>query len=387
MLTELLIAATWAALFAGVVTSILVPFVGKVAIALRAVDYPGGRRFHGTAVPRLGGVAIGCGLASGAGAMALAKWNAWGPRVAKSELAAVLVGCAIVFLLGVVDDFTGVSTPNKLLAEIVAASLIAGVGWKFSVLGLPGGADLRLGSAGALLTVVWIVGVTNAINLLDGLDGLASGVVAIVAASLLIYAVLQGNSFMVVLMGGVVGACLGFLRHNRSPAQIFMGDSGSLTLGFLLAVASVHSTLKAPAAVAILVPILALGVPVIDTLVVMLVRFLAQPIGGVTGRLLRVFKADRNHLHQMMQKHGAKGGTVVRTIYVLVLISCAMAMTVGLTKHSGLGIALVIVEIGAIVAVRSLGFAGQARRLSIWRRRELMEEITPGEPEGGGVDP
>lgn len=374
---DAILAGVLAALIAGVVTSLLVPFVARVALALRAVDYPGGRRFHGAAVPRLGGLAIGAGLACGAGAVALMKWNAWGVRIPKSDLAAVLIGCAIVFLLGVVDDLVGVSVPAKFLAEIVAAALIVGIGWDFSNLGLPGGAGLRLGSVGPVLTVVWIVGVTNAINLLDGLDGLASGVVAIIAASMLVYSALQGDAFMVVLMAGVIGACLGFLRHNWVPAQIFMGDSGALMLGFLLAVVSVHSSLKSSAAVAILVPILALGVPVMDTLLVMLVRFLEKPKGHSAERVLRMFKADRNHLHHLMESHGASRRMVVRVIYLLVLATCMMAMTVGLTKNYGLGIALVLVEVAAVLLVRSLGFSRLARALSTDAREEMREQISP----------
>ena len=378
-----MLAGLAAAVIAGVVTSILVPLVAKIAFVVRAVDYPGGRKFHGTAVPRLGGLAIGAGLASGAGGVALMQWPVWGVRIARSEVAAVLIACGIVFLVGVVDDLVGVSVPKKFLAEIVAATLIVGIGWKFSVLGLPGGAALKLGSAGVVLTVVWIVGVTNAINLIDGLDGLASGVVAIIAASLLVFSVLQGSVFMVVLMAGVVGACLGFLRHNWAPAQIFMGDSGSLSLGFLLAVVSVHSSLKSSAAVAILVPILALGVPVMDTLLVMVVRFLERPKGHATERVLRMFEADRNHLHHLMARHGANRRTIVRVIYLLVLVTCAMAMTVGLTKAYSLGIALVLVELAAVLLIRSLGFSRQARALSAEAREEMRGKLQQQEGEAG----
>jgi len=378
-------AGALAALIAGVVTSLVVPFVVKVALALRAVDYTGGRKVHGGTVPRLGGVAIGAGLVCGAGAVTLMAWNAWGARIAKSELAAVVIACAIVFLLGVVDDLVGVSVAKKFLTEIVAASLIAGIGWNFSNLGLPGGGRVHLGSAGIVLTIAWIVGVTNAINLIDGLDGLASGVAAIIAASLLVFSMLQENAFTVVLMAGVVGACLGFLPYNRAPAQIFMGDSGSLTLGFLLGVVSVHSSLKSSAAVAILVPILALGVPVIDTLLVMLVRFLEQPKGQSVNRVLRMFKADRNHLHHLMQLHGAKRGTIVLIIYLLVLMTCVMAITVALTKHSGLGIGLVVVEVVAVLAVRSFGFSHQVRALSAEARKEMREKVSQPEREAGPV--
>ncbi len=377
-------AGVLAALIAGVVTSVLVPVVVKIALALRAVDVPGGRKFHGSAVPRLGGAAIAAGLACGAGAVALMRWNVWGVRIAKSELAAVVIACAIVFLLGLVDDLVGVSVPKKFLTEVVAAALVAGVGWNFSLLGLPGGGALNLGWVGLVLTVVWIVGVTNAINLIDGLDGLAAGVVAIIAASLLVYSVMQENAFTVVLMAGVVGACLGFLRHNRAPAQVFMGDSGSLSLGFVLAVVSVHSSLKSSAAVAILVPILALGVPVMDTLLVMLVRFLERPKGRATDRVLRMFSADRNHLHHLMERHGASRRTIVRVIYLLVLMACVMAMAVGLTKDAGLGITLVLVQVAAVLAIRSLGFSRQARALSAEAREEMRAKLPAHE---GGAGP
>ena len=180
------------------------------------------------------------------------------------------------------------------------------------MLSLPGLGDVELGIFGEVVSLLWIVGVTNAINLLDGLDGLAGGVVAIVATGLLVYAVdLQDNLLAMVLMAAIVGACVGFLRHNWAPARIFMGDSGSLTLGFLLAAMSVHSSLKAPAAVAILVPILALGLPVMDTLLVMLVRFLDRPHGPFVDRFLRMFHADRNHLHHVLEPFMARRARIV----------------------------------------------------------------------------
>src|SRR5262249_27384453 len=154
-----------------------------------------------------------------------------------------------------------------------AAGGVVYAGWSFSQLYVPLSGNVNLGILGGLFTLIWIVGVTNAINLLDGLDGLAGGVTAIIASSLLIFAWIQGQLLTVMLMSAIVGACLGFLRHNWAPAKIFMGDSGSLTLGFLLATMSLYSSIKGAATVAILVPVLALGLPVIDTLLVMAVRF------------------------------------------------------------------------------------------------------------------
>jgi len=379
---EVAVAAAFAALIAGVVTGAMVPFATKIAFAVRAVDYPGGRKFHGGAVPRLGGVAIGIGLAFGAGAVALMRWSAWGGRVSKVELVALLVATAMVFTVGLVDDIVGVSVAKKFLVEFAAAVLIVYAGWWFSVLGVPGGGEVALGVMGGVVTVLWIVGVANAINLFDGLDGLAGGVVAIVAGSMLAYSLIQGSVLTSVLMGAVLGACLGFLPHNRMPAKIFMGDAGALTLGFLLGAMSVHGSLKSSAAVAILIPILALGIPVMDTLVVMTVRFLERPKGRAVERLLRIFRADRNHVHHLMQRHGAGRPTVVRMLYLFVLISCAMALTVALTKSSGLGIALVIVEAAAILLVRTLGFPRFTRALADDQREELREKwFAPPHPQ------
>jgi len=379
---EVAVAAAFAALIAGVVTGAMVPFATKIAFAVRAVDYPGGRKFHGGAVPRLGGVAIGIGLAFGAGAVALMKWSAWGGRVSKVELVALLVATAMVFTVGLVDDIVGVSVAKKFLVEFAAAVLIVYAGWWFSVLGVPGGGEVALGVMGGVVTVLWIVGVANAINLFDGLDGLAGGVVAIVAGSMLAYSLIQGSVLTSVLMGAVLGACLGFLPHNRMPAKIFMGDAGALTLGFLLGAMSVHGSLKSSAAVAILIPILALGIPVMDTLVVMTVRFLERPKGRAVERLLRIFRADRNHVHHLMQRHGASRPTVVRMLYLFVLISCAMALTVALTKSSGLGVTLVIVEAAAILLIRTLGFPRFTRALADDQREELREKwFAPPHPQ------
>jgi UDP-GlcNAc:undecaprenyl-phosphate GlcNAc-1-phosphate transferase len=371
---EIAVAAAVAALIAAVVTGALVPFAAKIAFAVRAVDYPGGRKFHPGAVPRLGGVAIVVGVGFGAGTVALMKWATWGGRVSKVELAALAIATAMVFTVGLVDDIVGVSVAKKFMVEFTAAVLVVYAGWWFSVLGVPGGGEVGLGVLGGVVTVLWIVGVANAINLFDGLDGLAGGVVAIVAGSMLVYSLIQANLLTVILMGGVVGACLGFLPHNRMPAKIYMGDAGALTLGFLLGAISVHSSLKSSAAVAILIPILALGVPVMDTLVVMAVRFLERPKGGSVERLFRMFRADRNHVHHLLQRHGASRGAVVGVLYLFVLVSCVMALAVALTKSSELGIALVLVEVAAILLIRWLGLPRMTRALSSEQREQLREK-------------
>lgn len=374
-MNDLLLTAAAAAVAAGLLTNLLVPLVVRIAEALRALDAPGERKTQLAPVPRLGGLAITVGLALAAGGAAMERWGDWGIRVGRSELVALAIGAGLVFLVGLVDDVVGVSTAKKLLLEVIAAWLLVRVGWSFAVLKLPGIGQLDLGVLADPVSILWIVGVTNAINLLDGLDGLASGVVAIIAASFLAYAAIQGNTLTVLLLAAMVGACLGFLRHNWAPAKIYMGDSGSLTLGFLLAVTSVHSSLKAPATVAILVPLLALGVPVIDTLAVMGVRFLERPKGRFAERALRMFKADRQHLHFLLANVAPRRGTIVFTIYGLVLASCGLALLVAVTGNTTLGLWLVAGEVAVILLVRNLGLVKEARLLALRQRREVRSEL------------
>jgi UDP-GlcNAc:undecaprenyl-phosphate GlcNAc-1-phosphate transferase len=367
--------ALGAAVVAGLVTNLLVPPVARLATALRALDHPGSRKLQTGAVPRLGGIAIFGGLATAAAAAAVAQWSDWGSAIGHDELFALVFGTVLVFVVGVLDDLVGVSSAKKFLLELLAAWLLVRVGWSFEVLRLPFLGEVHLGLAGGVVSLLWIVGVTNAINLLDGLDGLAGGVVAIIAISLLGYAALQASPGSILLMAATAGACIGFLRHNWEPAHIFMGDSGSLTLGFLLAAVTVHSSIKAPATVAILVPVLALGLPVMDTLLVMAVRFLDRPKGPLTGRFLRMFHADRNHLHHLLTQFSTRRARVVAVIYGVVLTFCALALVVGVTGQSSLGIVLILFEFGVVLGMRRMGLALEARRLARAQRRDIATEV------------
>jgi UDP-GlcNAc:undecaprenyl-phosphate/decaprenyl-phosphate GlcNAc-1-phosphate transferase len=373
---HILVYALGAAFVAALSTNLLVPPVTRLAILLRALDHPGERKHQNGSVPRLGGVAIALGLGIGAAMAAVSGWAHWGSGIGQNELLALIFGTGLVFLVGVIDDLYGVSAAKKFLVQLVAAWMLVRIGWSFEVLRLPGLGEVDLGVfGGGLLSLLWIVGVTNAINLIDGLDGLAGGVVTIISVSFLGYAILQGNPGTVILMAAMAGACVGFLRHNWEPARIFMGDSGSLTLGFLLAAMTVHSSLKAPAAVAILVPVLALGVPVMDTLLVMAVRFLDRPKGPVTTRFLRMFHADRNHLHHLLSHFGGRRSRIVALIYAVVLSFCTLALVVALTGQTALGVALVALEFSVILGMRQMGMAMAARRLARVQREVVRSEV------------
>ncbi len=381
----LLLAGVGSLVVGALVTSLAVPLVAGMARAVRAMDYPGGRRRHSGAVPRLGGLAIAAGITFGAGGAVLVTWRAWGSRVSRLEVGGLLVGLALVFLVGLVDDLIGVSAWKRLATELVAAGFVVSVGWRFDQLAIPGLGTVHLGTLGVVLSVVWVAGVTNAINLLDGLDGLAAGVTAIIAASLAVYSLMQQNVLTVVLMAAITGSCLGFLRYNWEPAKIFMGDAGSLSLGFLIAATTVHASLKASAAVAIVVPLLALGVPVIDTLMVMLVRFLDRSEGSVLPRILRMFKADRNHLHHLLEAAARHRRRVVGWIYGLVGAFCGASLWVAATKNGRAGLVLVAVEIAVVFVVRSLGLSRRMRAMSRAKREALRREVFGETGESGTV--
>jgi UDP-GlcNAc:undecaprenyl-phosphate GlcNAc-1-phosphate transferase len=374
MITTVLLALI-AFVAAAVVTDTTCPLVERAALLVRAVDYPGARKHQKRAIPRLGGVAIAAGAGFAAGGVALARWLQLSAVISRREIIGLALGTLLVFLAGLVDDVLGVSSMKKFAVEVLAAILLVHVGWNFQVLNLPGGASLQLGLLGPVVTVLWIVGVTNAVNLLDGLDGLAAGVVAIIAASMLGYALLLGNDGTVVLMAAVTGAAVGFLRHNWAPARIFMGDSGSLTLGFLLGAMSVHSSLKAPAAIALLVPVLALGVPVIDTLLVMVVRFLGRSHSAFGDRILAMFRADRQHLHHLLLHHGRSRQRVVTWIYGIVLTFCALALVVALTRNPMLGVVVLVIEGIVMLAMRQRWLRDRIAQLSRERRDALRSEL------------
>lgn len=374
-MTTVFLVSLAAAGIAAITAMLAFPLVARFALATRAVDYPGVRRLQAQATPRMGGIAIVAGIAMGVGLPGLLLWRHWTSQVLPLDLLSPILGTALIFLAGFAEDLIGLSILQRVLVQILAALTVVHAGWSFGMLYVPFWGEIQLGLWGGLATILWIVGVTNALNLLDGLDGLAGGVAAIIATSLLAFAGIQGNALMVVVTASTVGACLGFLRDNWAPARIYMGDSGSLTLGFLLAVMSVHASLKGAATIAILAPILALGLPVIDTLLVMAVRFVAKPHGSSVRRLARMFQADRNHLHHLMARAAPERKHIVLAIYSVAASFCTMAVVVSISRSAALGAALVVIEVLVVLLMRNLGVRAEARSLALLQRREIREDF------------
>jgi UDP-GlcNAc:undecaprenyl-phosphate GlcNAc-1-phosphate transferase len=269
----------YGAAIAFVIVVLLTPAVGGMARMLGAVDQPDARRVHRRPIPRLGGIAIFLGIII----PSLAFLDLSGPS------RGILLGAAVATALGAIDDFRGLSPPVKLAGQFVVAAIPCAFGvwidhFTFPFLGV---VDLPAW-LGVPLSMLFIVAVMNMVNFLDGLDGLAAGVCGIAGLTYAILALSLGRPNPAILSAVVAGACLGFLRHNFFPARIFMGDSGALCLGFILAAVSIQGLFKTASTVVLLLPLLVLAVPIIDTSFVVARRLKHnQPI----------YAADRSHLH------------------------------------------------------------------------------------------
>jgi UDP-GlcNAc:undecaprenyl-phosphate/decaprenyl-phosphate GlcNAc-1-phosphate transferase len=288
---------------------LLTPAVGGMARLLGAVDNPDSRRVNRRPIPRLGGLAIFLGIL----VPALAFLDLSG------ESRGVLLGAAVATVVGAVDDFRGLSPTVKLSGQILAAAIPPAFGVWISVFTFPflGVVDLPAG-IGVPLSMLFIVAVMNMVNFLDGLDGLAAGVCGIAGVTYAILALSLGKADPAILSAIVAGACLGFLRHNFFPARIFMGDAGSLCLGFILAAVSIQGLLKTASTVVLVLPLLVLAVPILDTSFVVAKRLKhGQPI----------YAADRSQLHHRFLNIGfsQRRAAVTMWLWCISLAGAALA--------------------------------------------------------------
>jgi UDP-GlcNAc:undecaprenyl-phosphate GlcNAc-1-phosphate transferase len=287
----------YGAILALVIVVLLTPAVGGMARMLGAVDQPGGRRANRSPVPRLGGLALFLGVF----VPALAFLDL------TNEMRGLLLGVAVATTVGAIDDFRGLRWWEKLSGQTVAAAIPAFFGIWVHRFTFPAVGIHELPEwVGIPLTIAGIVAVMNMVNFLDGLDGLAAGVCAISAATFALIELDLGRPNPAILAAIVLGATLGFLRHNFYPARIFMGDSGALLLGFTLAAISVEGLLKTASLVSLFLPLAVLAVPVVDTTFVVAKRL---------KHGLPVFEGDRSHLHHRFLNIGYSQRRAVLTIY------------------------------------------------------------------------
>jgi len=308
-----------------VASYLLTPLVGKLAWRFGAVDHPGERRVHTAPTPRFGGVAIYVAFVA---AVLISLWAS--KSVAHYEqIAGVLIAGSIVAAVGVLDDKYNLSPLFQIIGILAATCVLVKYGIKISYVTRPFGGHslIVLGALAFPVTAVWVFGVTKTVDLIDGLDGLAAGICAIAATTLLLMAIqaqaketaLAGSFHNVTLMAGaLLGASLGFLRHNYPPAKIFMGTVGSQFMGFVLASISIVGAFKVATLVAVAVPVFALGVPIIDAAFVVFRRFRERR---------PVHLADKTHVHHRLLDRGLSHGQVVLIIYGVTIILSAAALT------------------------------------------------------------
>lgn len=303
---------------AAIVTLALTPLVRIWSIRRGFVDEPDARKVHEHAISRLGGIAMFIGFAAAIGVEAYGERNfGWGgtlhdPTV---QIWGVLAGLVIIFIVGVIDDIYTLTPGPKLLGQIVAAGVVIAAGLRIDFIGNPmGNGLLVLGLLGIPVTLLYIVGFANVINLIDGLDGLAAGVTSIAAVSFLVLAAQTNRLEAAALAAALIGACLGFLRYNFNPASIFMGDAGSMFLGFALASISLLGVMKSVAAITLVVPLLIVGVPIFDT---------ASAIVRRIKHKRPIQEADKGHIHHRLL---GRGFDQRQTVLIIYLWSTALAV-------------------------------------------------------------
>jgi len=319
---------------------VLTPLVKRVAWWVGAIDHPDERKIHRGSIPRLGGLAIYIACVLPIPILYLLGSTFVASQVPKVfHTVAVMLGMAtVMMLLGTFDDIRRLNAWVKLPVEILAAVVIiyyAGI--RVQVLTHPlhvGDAMIVFSPLDVIITVLWIVGVTNAINFLDGIDGLAAGVCVFVSLTICTVAVINKQLVAALLAVPLAGASLGFLRYNFNPATIFMGDSGSLFLGFSIAVLSLYANQKATTAIAILVPVVVLGVPLWDALLAVSRRVRARR---------SVFDADREHIHHRLLRFGMGQRKAALFLYALTAVLClaAIGITV-LTRRESIIILIIL---------------------------------------------
>ena len=321
----------FAALLAGAIVLALTPLVRRWVVRHGLLKPPSARSMHQRPMPHMGGLAIVGGFTVAAAATC---WQVPG-------VPGILAGGLVIALVGVIDDVWNLRPWQKLLGQIASGVVLAMFGSRIGWVTNPLGGILYTGGVGYVLTVIWVVAVENMVNLADGLDGLAAGVTGIASLALLVVSLHQGDTASAVLAAALAGATVGFLRDNFAPANIFLGDTGAMYLGYGLAALAVLGTDKQAAALAIGVPVLALGLPFFDTAFAIVRRLRSrQPIG----------QADSGHLHHRLIDRGLSQRRAVLLLYSIA-VACGVGAVLVVLLPRGIGFAIVAVLLLALLAV------------------------------------
>jgi len=332
------------------VAAAMTPFLIEMARKRGLLDRGNARKVHKRPTPRIGGVAIVAGFFAPLIALRFVDGPVQSLYAMHPNLWTMLGCAAAIAALGLYDDLRGASAKQKLFVQIIVAIALVSVhGYRIEHLQIPFGGKLPVGMLAAPLSVLWIVGIVNAMNLIDGLDGLAGGVAVIVVVMNLVIGIVHGDVMTILLTTALSGAVIGFLFYNLNPAQIFMGDTGSMFLGFVLAAVSLRTSHKSSTAWALLVPVVALGLPIADTIL----AFLRRALRGQSP-----FHPDREHIHHRLLDMGLTHRQAVLALYgtCVCLASAALLLSFSSSRTN----AIILVALGALAtyAIRRLGVFG-----------------------------
>ena len=339
----------------------LTRYIRNLANARGWLSAPGlERHLHEVPLPRIGGVAIFSAFVLTVGIARLISWRY--PRLdfgfSPQVLVSILLPASLVFLLGVYDDLRGVGPYTKFAVQALAGGILFTFGLR--VLDLPvlfGGRHFPW-FVSLPLTILWVIAITNAFNLIDGLDGLAAGSALFSTLVVFVVALLSGSALVSLFALALVGAILGFLRFNFNPATIFLGDSGSLFIGFMLSALALRGTQKAPTIVAVAIPVVSFGLPILETMLSVIRRF-------ISGR--PVFTADREHIHHKLLQLGMSHRQVVVVLYGVSAVFALLSLFLLWPTGSTLGLVLAVLGTGIWVGVQHLGYLefGELRRVAL----------------------
>ncbi|MFJ8457737.1 glycosyltransferase family 4 protein [Lysinibacillus xylanilyticus] len=341
----------YVSLIAAFIASILLtPLVKRLAFRIGAVDAPNYRKVHARIMPRLGGLAIFLAFLIGIAILYPFLINVLPYYTSEYSLLAIILGACIIVATGVIDDMREISAKAKMLGQLAAALIVIFVGGiQIDEVNLPFVGELDFGLLSIPLTILWIIGITNAINLIDGLDGLAAGVSTIALMTLAVMAFNMGNMFVLAIAAILAAASIGFLFYNFHPAKIFMGDTGALFLGFMISVLALLG-FKNVTFVSLIIPIIILGVPISDTFFAIVRRV----------RMKKKWSdPDKSHLHHRLLDMGFTHRQTVLLIYGIAMMFGLAAVIFSMAKVWG-AILLVAVILTAIeIFVEIIGLAGK----------------------------
>ncbi|MBM4354531.1 MAG: undecaprenyl/decaprenyl-phosphate alpha-N-acetylglucosaminyl 1-phosphate transferase, partial [Deltaproteobacteria bacterium] len=360
-------------LVALLVAGVLTPLVRHLSYRLGFYDPPDERKVHARLIPRTGGVAIVLAFLAPIVGIALTEARIGDAIYSNSSyVLGMIVGGLLIIGVGLADDLRGLGAKRKLLLQVLAATVAYAAGFRIEAVSLPLGNLLDMGVFSYVVTVVWIVGIVNAMNLIDGLDGLAAGIGLFVLVLNFVQGWYYSSILVCMLAASLAGAIVGFLVYNFNPASIFMGDSGSMLIGYVLALGSINSGQKSSTTVALLTPIVAMGVPIMDTLFSMVRRFLERR---------SMFSPDRGHIHHRLLEMGLTHRRVVLVLYgfSVVLVLAASLLQFGRTWQVGVALLTLVAVLFAFA--RIVGFVDyvrgrRERRMGIRQRHaEILRKL------------